>query len=55
MTAFVFMLAHLAAIVTVALFAAAVHCPWSAKERLLARVATWMGVPYEVRPPWWLR
>ncbi len=48
-----------AAFVAVALaavfFAASVHFTWLAKERLLVRLATRVGVPYEVRQPWWIR
>ncbi len=36
-------------------FAGLIHASWVAKERLLARLAARMGVPYEVRQPWWVR
>ncbi len=45
----------LVALVAVASFAATVHYSWVVKERLLARLATRMGVPYEARQPWWIR
>lgn len=39
----------------VAVFAAGFHWSWVVKERLLARLAARMRVPYVVRMPWHVR
>ncbi len=46
---------NLLAVLAIGAFAVFVHFSWVAKERLLARLAARMGVPYEVHHPWWMR
>ncbi len=42
-------------IFAVAVTAVLIHYTWLAKERLVRWLAARMGVPYEVRRPWWIR